>query len=72
MTGSELVGLVPLKVMIDAADYFFKKQQRSTGISESEKIKIAVKSLGLDDLAPFKPEERIIEYLIREGAISTS
>ena len=66
VTGSELVGLVPLKVMIDAADYFLKKQQRSTGISESEKIKIAVKSLGLDDLAPFKPEERIIEYLIRE------
>ena len=66
VTGSELVGLVPLKVMTDAADYFLKKQQRSTGISESEKIKIAVKSLGLDDLAPFKPEERIIEYLIRE------
>ncbi len=66
VTGSELVGLVPLKVMIDAADYFLKKQQRSTGISESEKIKIAVKSLGLDDLAPFKPEEMIIEYLIRE------
>ena len=66
VTGSELVGLVPLKVMIDAADYFLKKQKRSTGISESEKIKIAVKSLGLDDLAPFKPEERIIEYLIRE------
>ena len=66
VTGSELVGLVPLKVMTDAADYFLKKQQRSTGISESEKIKIAVKSLGLDDLAPFKPEDRIIEYLIRE------
>ena len=66
VTGSELVGLVPLKVMIDAADYFLKKQQRSTGISESEKIKISVKSLGLDDLTPFKPEERIIEYLIRE------
>ena len=66
VTGSELVGLVPLKVMTDAADYFLKKQQRSTGISESEKIKIAVKSLGLDDLAPFKPEERIIEYRIRK------
>ncbi len=66
VTGSEIVGLVPLKVMIDAADYFLKKQQRSTGISESEKIKIAVKSLGLDDLAPFNPEERVIEYLIRE------
>lgn len=66
VTGSELVGLVPLKVMTDAADYFLRKQQRSTGISETEKIKIAVKSLGLDDLVPFKPEERIIEYLIRE------
>tara|TARA_B100000683_G_C12483810_1_gene552333 strand:+ start:352 stop:2043 length:1692 start_codon:yes stop_codon:yes gene_type:complete len=66
VTGSELVGLVPLKVMTDAADYFLRKQKRSTGISETEKIKIAVKSLGLDDLAPFKPEERIIEYLIRE------
>jgi glutamate formiminotransferase/formiminotetrahydrofolate cyclodeaminase len=66
VTGSELVGLVPLKVLIDAADYFLKKQQRSTGISEIEKIKIAVKSLGLDDLAEFKPEERVIEYLIRE------
>ena len=66
VTGSELVGLVPLKVMTDAADYFLAKQQRSTGISESEKIKIAVKSLGLDDLCEFKPEERVIEYLIRE------
>jgi glutamate formiminotransferase/formiminotetrahydrofolate cyclodeaminase len=64
VTGSELVGLVPLKVMTDAANYFLHKQQRSTGVSDAEKIKIAVKSLGLDDLAPFKPEERIIEYLI--------
>lgn len=64
VTGSELVGLVPLKVMTEAANYFLRKQHRSTGISQAEKIKIAVKSLGLDDLAPFKPEERIIEYLI--------
>ena len=64
VTGSELVGLVPLKVMTDAADYFLRKQKRSTGISQTEKIKIAVKSLGLDDLAPFNPKERIIEYLI--------
>jgi len=69
VTGSELVGLVPLKVMTDAADHFLRKQKRSTGISQDEKIKIAVKSLGLDDLAPFNPEERIIEYLIGgEGA----
>ena len=64
VTGSELVGLVPLKVMTDAADYFLRKQKRSTGISQTEKIKIAVKSLGLDDLAPFNPNEKIIEYLI--------
>lgn len=62
VTGSEIVGLLPLKSMLDAADFFLKKQNRSLGISEKEKIKIAVKSLGLDDLAPFKAEEKIIEY----------
>ncbi len=67
VTGSELVGLVPLKAMLDAADYFLVKQQRSLGISESEKIKIAVKSLGLDDLKPFNPEEKIIEYMLDQG-----
>ena len=66
VTGSELVGLIPLKSMIDAADFFLCKQQRSLGISEKEKIKIAVKSLGLDDLAPFRPEEKIIEYIIAD------
>ena len=65
VTGSELVGLVPLQAMLDAADYFLKKQQRSLGISETEKIKIAVKSLGLDDLKPFDPEEKIIEYMLK-------
>jgi len=64
VTGSELVGLVPLKAMLDAADYFLIKQQRSLGIAESEKIKIAIKSLGLDDLKPFNPNEKIIEYLL--------
>ena len=64
VTGSELVGLIPLQSLLDAADYFLKKQERSLGISEKEKIKIAVKSLGLDDLAPFHPEEKIIEYII--------
>lgn len=67
VTGSELVGLVPLKAMLDAADYFLIKQERSLGISEKEKIKIAIKSLGLDDLKPFHPEERIIEYLLESG-----
>lgn len=71
VTGSELVGLIPKNCLIEAADYFLKKQQRSVGISESEKIKIAVKSLGLDDLAPFKPEEKVIEYLI-EAKLKTS
>jgi len=66
VTGSELVGLVPLKAMIEAADYFLMKQQRSLGIAESEKIKIAIKSLGLDDLKPFNPQDKIIEYLLEE------
>lgn len=68
VTGSELVGLVPLQAMIDAADFYLRKQQRSLGISEKEKIKIAIKSLGLDDLKPFKPEERIIEYVMNAAA----
>ncbi len=66
VTGSELVGLVPLKSMIDAGKYFLEKQNRSIGVSEKELIKIAVKSLGLDELSPFKPEERIIEYLLKD------
>lgn len=64
VTGSELIGLVPLKALLDAADYFLTKQERSLGIAESEKIKIAVKSLGLDDLKPFDPQEKIIEYML--------
>jgi glutamate formiminotransferase / formiminotetrahydrofolate cyclodeaminase len=64
VTGSELVGLIPLKAMLDAGKYFLQKQQRSIGVSEKELIKIAIKSLGLDELVPFKPEERIIEYLL--------
>jgi len=67
VTGSELVGLVPLQAILSAGKYFLRKQQRSTGISEAEIIKIAVKSLGLDELGPFRPEERIIEYLLKEG-----
>jgi glutamate formiminotransferase / formiminotetrahydrofolate cyclodeaminase len=67
VTGSELVGLIPLKAMLDAGKYFLKKQNRSIGVSEKELIKIAVKSMGLDELAPFKPEERIIEYLLKDA-----
>ena len=62
VSGSELVGLIPLKAMIDAGKYFLKKQNRSVGIPEKEIIKVAVKSMGLDDLYEFKPEEKIIEY----------
>lgn len=68
VTGSELVGLIPLKSMLDAGKYFLQKQQRTTGVSEKELIKIAIKSMGLDELAPFKPEERIIEYLLKDKA----
>lgn len=67
VSGSELVGLIPLKAMLDAGKYFLKKQQRSLGVSEKELIKIAIKSMGLDELAPFKPEERIIEYLLKDA-----
>ena len=66
VTGSELVGLIPLRAMLDAGKYFLRKQQRSTGISDREIIKIAVKSLGLEDLTPFNPDERIIEYAIAD------
>lgn len=67
VTGSELVGLIPLQSLLDAGKYFLQKQQRSTGVPESELIKIAVKSLGLDELKPFDPEKKIIEYLIRDA-----
>ena len=70
VTGSELIGLIPLQAMLDAADYFLVKQKRSLGISEAEKIKIAVKSLGLDDLKPFNPNEKIIEYVLKDKEIS--
>ena len=66
VTGSELVGLIPKKALIDAGKYVLVKQQRSVGISEEEIIKIAVKSLGLDDLKPFNPREKVIEYLLED------
>lgn len=66
VTGSELVGLVPLKAMLDAGRYFLRKQKRSLGVSDAELIKIAVKSLGLDDLAPFEPQKKIIEYVMEQ------
>lgn len=66
VTGTEIVGLIPKSVLIDAGKYFLKKQQRSVGIHESEIIKIAVKSMGLDELKPFVPEEKVIEYMIED------
>ena len=64
VSGCEIVGLIPKKVLIEAARFYLKKQHRSLGISESEMVKIAVKSMGLDDLKPFNPQEKVIEYLI--------
>lgn len=68
VTGSELVGMVPLHVLLDAGRYFLAQQQRSLGVSEEELIHIAVKSLGLDELAPFDPQQKIIEYQLRDAA----
>lgn len=65
VTGSELVGLIPLDAMLAAGRYFLEKQERSSGVSEKELIHIAIKSLGLDELAPFIPEKKIIEYQLR-------
>ncbi len=67
VTGSEIVGLIPKKVLIEAGKYYLAKQQRSLGVSEDEIIKIAIKSMGLDDLKPFDPQEKVIEFLI-EGS----
>lgn len=69
VTGSEIVGLVPLQSMLEAGKYFLKKQKRSAGVSDEELIRIAVRSLGLNDLYPFKPEEKIIEYLLRDKGV---
>ena len=66
VTGTEIVGLVPKRTLIEAGKYFLEKQQRSTGISEEEIMKIAVKSMGLDDLKPFNPKEKVVEFLIED------
>lgn len=65
-TGSEIVGVLPLSAMLDAGKYFLRKQQRSTGIPDREIIKIAVKSMGLDELYPFDPDKKIIEYILED------
>jgi glutamate formiminotransferase/formiminotetrahydrofolate cyclodeaminase len=67
VTGSELVGLVPRAALLEAGRYFLRKQQRSTGVAESELLRIAVKSLGLDELGAFDPLERVIEYRLRKA-----
>ena len=66
VTGSELVGLIPLEAMLEAGRYFLRKQKRSTGVDRDELLKIAIKSMGLNDLKPFNPKERIIEFLLEE------
>ena len=68
VTGTEIVGLVPKRTLIDAGKYFLKKQQRSVGIPEEEIIRIAVKSMGLDELKPFDPKEKVIEYLVADDS----
>lgn len=68
VTGSEIIGVVPLNAMLEAGRYFLEKQKRSTGIPEKEIIKIAVKSLGLGDLNPFIPDKKIIEYILRDSS----
>lgn len=68
VTGSELVGLIPKKAMLDAGRYFLAKQQRSAGLSEEELIRIAVLSMGLNELKPFNPKEKIIEYMLEDEA----
>lgn len=67
VTGTEIVGLVPKKAIIDAGKYFLEKQKRSTGIPEEDIIKIAIKSMGLDDLRPFEPRKKVIEYLLEDS-----
>lgn len=64
VTGTEIVGLVPKRALIEAGKYFLRKQQRSTGIAEEEIVRMAIKSMGLDDLKPFDPQEKVIEYLL--------
>lgn len=69
VTGTEIVGLVPKSVLVDAGKFYLEKQQRSLGVPEEELIKIAVKSLGLNDLKPFNPKEKVIEYLMTDEEV---
>lgn len=67
VTGTEIVGLVPERALIDAGKYFLRKQHRSTGMPKEDILNIAIKSMGLDDLRPFVPEEKVIEYMLDAG-----
>lgn len=68
VTGCEIVGLIPKSVLIDAGKYYLAKQKRSLGVSEEEIMKVAIKSMGLDDLKPFNPKEKVIEFLIEDNS----
>lgn len=72
VTGTEIVGLVPKRVLVDAGKFYLEKQQRSLGVPEEELIKIAIKSLGLNDLKPFNPKEKVIEYLMTDEEVQAS
>ncbi len=67
VTGTEIVGLVPKRALVDAGRYFLHKQQRSTGLPESEIVRMAIKSMGLDELKPFNPREKVVEYILEDA-----
>lgn len=70
VTGTEIVGLIPKRTLIEAGKYFLKKQQRSTGISEDEIIRVAIKSMGLDDLKPFDPKGKVVEFMLEDSTVA--
>jgi glutamate formiminotransferase/formiminotetrahydrofolate cyclodeaminase len=71
VSGSEIVGMVPLRVLLDAGRYFLHKQKRSAGVSEEELLRIAIRSMGLDDLAPFDPKQKVIEYKLQSDTANS-
>ncbi len=69
VTGTEIVGLVPKRVLVEAGKYFLEKQERSIGVGDEELIRIASRTMGLDELSPFEPRERVIEYLLEDSSV---